>query len=173
MSDIFSPIVMKLISLGFMNFLIFLLVLAVMYAILKKTKILGGSPVIDGIVSFVVAFMVFAYPILTGISLAIPLTTFFTQAFVFVLLFVVAFLIASLFYPNLLQWLPTVFTSRNALWGMIGLALAIFVTSGVVSVMYTSTASQTTPSVPRDVSIVAAGLVILIVVLIISSSMRG
>lgn len=175
MAEIFSQIVMNLVSMGFLNFLIFLLVLAVMFSILRKSKILGESPIVDGIVSFAIAFMVFAYPIITGISLSTPMATFFTQAFVILLIFLFGFLVASPFYPNLSQWLPKVFTSRNALWSMIALALALFVTSGLVSVIYSgsmgSEGSRQTAS--RDVLVIVAGLVILVVVLLISTSARG
>ena len=171
MENIFSSIILKLVGLGFLDFLIFLLVLSIVYAFLKKTKMLGGSIVIDSIISFVIAFMVFVYPVITGISLAQPITTFFTQAFIFILIFVVAFLVASMFYPNLLEWLPKVFTSRNTLWGMVGLALAIFVTSGLVSVIYSaSTQPSNVPTAPQDVSILAAGLIIFVVILALSSS---
>jgi hypothetical protein len=89
MADIFAPIITKLVGLGFFNLLIFILAMVLIYALLRQRKFLGENPLINGLIAFSIAFFIFAYPVITGISLTAPLTTFFSQAFVFILLFFV------------------------------------------------------------------------------------
>ena len=172
MGDIFAPIIQQLVGLGFFNLLTFILALTLIYALLRQKKFLGENPLINAIVSFSIAFFIFAYPVLIGISLTTPLVTFFSQAFVFILVFFVGFLIASFFYPNLLEILQKFFQSRNTLFAMIALSLALFVTSGLVGIIYSGATSsqQKGPSTPSDVSLLIAGLIIAVVVLIIAGS---
>jgi len=173
MENIVYTLISKLLSFGFFDILAFILVLALLYAILRKSKILGENPVIDGVVSFGIAFMVLAFPVLTGIGLTIPLSKFFTQASVFFLIFLVGFLLASMFYPNLTEWLPKVFTSRNTLFAMIALGIALFITSGLVGVIYQAATSPTAGGTtgPSDIYILVAGLVIFIVIIMLSATM--
>jgi hypothetical protein len=167
MEDIFIPIIQKFTSLGFFNLLTFILALALIYALLKQRKFLGDNPIINAIVSFSIAFFIFAFPILTGISLTVPLTTFFSQAFAVLLLFFIGFLIASLFYPNLGELLQNFFRSRNAFYVMIALSIALFIISGLVGVMYLPYSQAKGPSAPSNVLLLIAGLIILVVVLLI------
>jgi len=186
MQTLFSTLLMKLIRWGFLDLIVFIISLGILYAIFRRSKILGTSPIINGIVSFGIAFMVIVFPLLTGVGVVIPLSKFFTQALIFILVFLFAFVISSLFYPNLLEWLPKVFTSRNTLWSMVGLAITLFITSGLVSIMYKSVSAgnvQTggiTPQVSEgtkshstssDVYIIVTGLIIFIVLMLIASSM--
>lgn len=56
---IFANVVSKLVSLGFYGFVLpWILVFAITYAILLKTKVLGDNAAISGVVAFVIAFMV-------------------------------------------------------------------------------------------------------------------
>jgi hypothetical protein len=175
MADIFAPIITKLVGFGFFNLLIFILAMTLVYALLRQRKIFGESALINGLIAFSIAFFVFAYPVIVGISLTAPLTTFFSQAFVFVLLFFVGFLIASFFYPNLPEVLKSFFQSRNVLFAMIALSLALFVTSGLVGIIYTSaTGPSSQPSIPPENTLLIAGLIIAVVVLLIAGSIgRG
>jgi len=172
MSDPFSQIISKLATLGFFNFLTFLLALTIIYALLKQRKIFGESALMNGIVAFSIAFFIFAYPVIAGISLVAPLTAFLSQAFVFILLFFIGFLIASFFYPNFPEMLGGFFKSRNVLFAMIGLSLALFVTSGLVGIIYTTTQQQQ-PAQTENFLLIT-GLIIAVVVLLIAGSVgRG
>jgi len=173
MSDVFSIVISKLVEVGFFNLLIFLLALALIYAILRQRKIFGENPLINGIIAFSIAFFVFAYPIITGISLVLPVTTFFSQAFVFILIFFIGFLIASLFYPDFTSILSHFLKSRNVLFAMIALSLALLVTSGLVGVIYSAISGpQGKPSAPPENVLLIAGLMIAVVVLLIAGSIR-
>jgi hypothetical protein len=185
MTDIFASFISKLVGLGFFNFLTFLLALALIYALLKQRKIFGENPVVNGIIAFSIAFFIFAYPVITGISLTTQITTFLSQSFIFLLVFFIAFLMASLFYPTLPKMLEEFFKSRSTLFAMIALAIALFVTSGLVGVIYSlisptgapSGAPQAplapTPSPPSEVVLLLSGLIIAVVILLIAGSIRG
>ncbi|TAL48505.1 hypothetical protein EPN87_00430 [archaeon] len=161
---------------GFSYAMPFLLITTILFAMFRKSKILGDSWIINGIISLSISFMViFGFPISTGFSIATPLSMFFMQISVFILVFMVGTMMASIFYPNMQEWLPTVFKSRN--WLMIGLAIgvAFFVTSGLVGVFTTGfntlgVDQQGNPAAPRDVTLIAAGIVIFIVIILIASS---
>jgi len=172
MSDVFALIVSKLVGLGFFNLLTFLLALTLIYALLRQRKIFGESPLINGIIAFSIAFFIFAYPVISGVSLVVPITTFFSQAFVFLLIFFIGFLIASIFYPKFPEVLGTFFKSRNVLFSMIALSIALFVTSGLVGVIYTTaTSSQKQPASPPENVLLIAGLIIAFTILLIAGSM--
>jgi len=171
MENVVYMLIPKLMSLGLFDILIFVFVLALMYAILRKSKILGENQIINGIISFSIAFMVLAFPVLTGIGLTMPISKFFTQASIFFLIFLIGFLLASMFYPNLMEWLPKVFTSRHALYVMIVIGIVLFITSGLVGVLIQSASNGLTGG-PVDLIVMIVGLLILIVVVIVAS-VRG
>jgi hypothetical protein len=178
MSDIFAPIVTKLVGLGFFNLLTFILAMALVYALLKQRKIFGDNVFINATIAFSIAFFIFAYPILTGISLITPITTFFSQAFLFILVFFIGFLVASIFYPEFPKVLGDFFKSRNVLFSIIALSVALFVTSGLVGIIYSSSWSfspgpSNQPSAPRENILLIAGLIIAIVILLIAGSIRS
>jgi len=173
MSDVFTLLISKLVGLGFFNLLIFLLALALIYALLKQRKVFGDNPIINGIVAFSIAFFIFAYPVISGISLVVPITTFFSQAFVFILLFFIGLLIASFFYPDFSTTLSQFFRSRNVLFAMIALSLALFATSGLVGIIYSATFGPPgKPAAPPQNVLLIAGLIIATVVLLIAGSIR-
>jgi len=176
MTDVFAQIVTKLNSLGFFNFLTFILAMTLVYALLRQRKIFGDNPLINGLIAFSIAFFIFAYPVITGISLTVPLTVFFSQAFAFLLLLFVGFLIASFFYPDLPKILGDLFKSRNTLFSMIGLSLTLFVTSGLIGIIYGGITGGPSkqPSAPPENLLLIAGLIIAVIVLLVAASMsRG
>jgi hypothetical protein len=176
MADLFTSIVYKLLGLGFFNFLTFILAMTLIYALLRQRKIFGESAIINGLISFSIAFFIFAYPIISGISLSIPIATFFSQAFVFILIFFIGILIASFFYPDLPKALQDFFTTRNTMFAMIGLSIALFVTSGLVGIIISGLGggSSSKPSAPTEVILLVAGLIIAVVILLIAGSVgRG
>jgi hypothetical protein len=175
MSDVFAPIVTRLVSLGFFNLLTFILAMTLIYALLRQRKIFGDNALINATIAFSIAFFIFAYPIITGISLVTPITTFLSQAFVFILVFFIGFLVASIFYPDFPKVLSDFFKSRNVLFSMIALSVALFVTSGLVGVIYiySSSGPSNQPSAPRENILLIAGLIIAVVLLLIAGSIRS
>jgi len=177
MTDYSKLLVEKLLSMGFYNFLLFIVTLTAIYAILKNKKLLGNSPIINGLISFSIAFFVFAYPAITGVSIAQSLSAFITQAMILCMVLLLGVLIASIFYPNIIEFLQKAFTSRNLLFGAIALSVALFVTSGLVTVIFvspsptqgpfgpTGTATQTT----NEISLIIGGLILTFIILLIAS----
>lgn len=129
---VFEEAIKTLIDLGFYKFVLpFVIVAAIMYAILRKTHMLGDSPVINGVVSLSVAFFIFGLPILTGSDLVKPLSNFFTQTMVVILIISFGLLITGLFVPNLMGKMGEWMTGGGIVWWMIILVLILAATSGL------------------------------------------
>jgi len=177
MANIFEPVATKLLELGVLDIFIFIIVAAVFYALLKKSKILGGTPAVDGVVAISIAFFVFLFRWITGFSLTEPFSMLFTQATAVLLLFVFGLMAASMFYPDMMKWLPQVFGgSRSMLTIMIVLGLALVISSGLITVFWASSTAPAAPGEvgpPMDLILIAVGLIIFIVVIIIAASVGG
>ena len=129
MANIFQIAVERLVDVGFYNFLLpFILFTTVLYAVLKKTQILGDSPIIHGIISVTAGLFVFGVPVLTGVDLSAGLSAFLTQGVIIILVVLVGFLIGSFFVPNLTEKLPEIFQKGGPVawivWIIVGLAAA-------------------------------------------------
>jgi hypothetical protein len=141
MANPFQTFVQRLIDLGFYDFVFpFIITSALLYALLRKTKIFGESVAVNAVVALSIGFMIFGFPVLAGLTLATNWSIFFTQATVFLLIFFVALLLSSLFYPDLMKMLAEQFTRRTTLYQMIALAVTLLVTSGLVVVFTNSKA---------------------------------
>ncbi len=178
MANPFEIVVQQLIDLGFYNFLFpFIITAALFFALLKKSKILGESVSINAAVSLSVAFLVFGFPVLAGISLATPLATFFTQVTVWILIIVVGLVFASFFYPDLTGFLSKMITSRTMLFEMITLGVALMIISGLV-ITFSGQLSDTPrpgqpPGPPLDVALISAAVIIFVVIILIASSIAS
>ncbi len=174
MADIFEPVINQLISLGFLNALMLFFFAVILYAVLKKSHILGESDILNAIISFIAAFFVFIFPFITGINLIPNFSLFFTQSVVVLLFLVMSFIMAALFYPDMPAFLAEHFTHRGILSTFIALGLALFVISGLITSFFASFTSPKLatggPAPSSDVLIIAAGLIIFVVVLIVASS---
>lgn len=175
MPNIFEPVATKILELGILDFFVFIIVAAVFYALLKKSKILGGSPVVDGAVAISIAFFVFLYRWITGFGLVNPFSMLFTQATAILLLFVFGFLAASMFYPDMIKWLPQTFAkSRSMLIIMIVIGLTLVITSGLIAVFWTTPPTQPGAAGPQaNIILIAAGLIIFVVIVIVASAVGG
>ena len=157
---------------GFFDILLFALFLIIFFALLQKSKILGESSVINGIVAVIAAFLISYFPSITGFSLTEPMSRFFTQASAILLLFLVALLAASFFYPNLPKMLAEHIKGPTLLYVLIPLALALLVTSRMIWVMWAGyRPGGEAPGV--DVTIVIVGLIIFVVVLLVAAAIAG
>ena len=176
MADIFAPYVIRFLDLGFGNVFVFALAAAIIWALLKKSKILGESESVNGTIAVVAAFlMAFVYPVLTGLSLTTNLSLFFTQTLSVFLFFVVGFLAASLFYPDLGKFLTEEFKHRSSLWVMIAIGIVLFISSGMVTTLFSLGNLPKVPGsraveTPPVITIIGSGLILLIVIIIIASA---
>jgi len=170
MENVFEIIIGKLIEVGFYDLLIFIFALTIFYAILRKVKILGESPIVNAVLAFSIAFMVFGFPVIVGFSLTLPLVTFFTHSFVWILMFFFGFLIASFFYPDLPKFLAEKFTSRSMISIGIAIGISAVVISGLIAVFWATPPGEGRIQIPLDVTITAAGVIIFVVLLIVASS---
>jgi len=171
MENIFEVAVSKMVEIGMYNLVIFVLTLAIFYAILKRSKVLGESTLINGVISFAVAFLMFGYPVIIGYSLVTPFVSMFTQTTVFIMVFIIAFLIASLFYPDMPKFLTESFKSRGMLMNAIGIGIGIAIMSGAVSILWNvPKGNEGIPGAPAEVSIMAGAVIVFILILLVASS---
>lgn len=177
MENVFEILINKLLEVGFYDLLIFLIALAVFYGILQKIKFFEGSRGINAILAFSIAFLIFGFPIIVNYSMVLPMAKFFTQSFVFILVFLVGTLVATFFYPDLPKFLLESITSRSTLYVSIAIGLAVAITSGAVSVLWATTPIEEVagPVVPADTTLVAAGVIIFVILIIVAGSiaLRG
>ena len=69
MVSLFEEMVQRLIDLGFYDFFLpFILSTAIFYALLKKSKIISDSPLVNATLALSIAFLIFGYPVIAGIS---------------------------------------------------------------------------------------------------------
>jgi len=129
---VFEEVVQRLIELGFYKFLLpFIIISAIVYAVLRKTQIFGESPLIGGIISLSIAFFIFGLPVLSGANLVKPLTGFFGQVTIVILIISFGLLITGLFVPDLMGKMGEWVTGGGIVWWMILLVVIIAVTSGL------------------------------------------
>jgi hypothetical protein len=175
MPDIFEPVIRKLFDIGFGNVIIFFLSSAIFYALLRKTRILGDSEMINGTVAVLTAFMIgFWFPIFTGTTLVTSMSAFFAQATTVLIFIIVGFLMAGIFYPDLAGMLAEQFKHRTTLYVMLALAIMLFITSGLVSSLWSAVVTPRKPGEPAgaspDIYLIGAALILFIVVLLVGAS---
>lgn len=173
MANPFETVVSKLLEIGFYDFLLFLLALPILFAILKKTKLLGERPEINGLVAFVMAFLVFSFPFITGVSLTFSLTNMAMQLMMFVFILFFAMVLASFFYPDLLGMLKEKFTSRSTISVMLAVGVTLLVISGFLPTVIgglTGPKAPIGPTISQDIMNFVAAIIIFIVVLIIAAA---
>jgi len=124
--NIFQIAVERLLELGFYEFLLpFILFTTILYAVLRKTQILGDSVVIHAIVSVSVGLFIFALPVIIGIGMVPALTRFFGQMTILLIVIVFSLLLASFFYPNLMERLPELVKTSGPLQFLIYIVIGI------------------------------------------------
>jgi len=103
MPDVFTPVIERLQEIGAFNFLFpYILTSAIFYGLLRKSQIFGKpqeNVAVNGVVALVAAFMVLAYPILSGVSIEGLLPAFFMQGLVVLLVFMIVLMIMGMFLP--------------------------------------------------------------------------
>ena len=177
MANVFETLVTRLINVGFYDFLLFLFSLTFFFAILKKTKVLGESPITNGIIAFVAAFLIFSFPMITGIAsseVTFSFTNMFAQIMMWGFVFMIAMLIASFFYPDLPKLLGEQFgESKTILYMTIILGIAITLLSGVIPTFISGMAGPNAPlapEIPLDVINLTLAVIIFLVIMLIGAA---
>jgi len=176
MPDIFTPIIEKLMELGFFKFLLpYMLTSAIFYGLLRKTQIFGDpekNTAVNATVATVAALMAMAAPIITGIDIQTQLSAFFMQAMSVSLIFIVSIMIAGMFLPpNLPELLEKKLKSWSAALLIIGMASGVFVflMSGLFSMLF----GRIILSIPSDVLWMIVGAILLILPIILIVGIGG
>ena len=129
---VFEEVVQRLIDLGFYKFVLpFIIISAIIYAVLRKTQIFGASPLIGGIISMSIAFFIFGLPVLSGANLVKPLTSFFGQITIVILIISFGLIVAGLFVPDLMGKMGVWITGSGIVWWMIIIVVVIALGSGL------------------------------------------
>ena len=175
MVNIFEIAVQQLVDVGFYNFLLpFILFTTVMYAVLRKTSILGDSVIINAIISVGAGLIVFGVPVILGSSITQSLTAFMTQSVIIILVIAMGFIVSSFFYPNLQAKLPEIFKEGGPatwlIWTVVAFAAAfgLFTFSGKAIKGWISSAK-----VPGELVGLTFVLVIGLIILLIISVGQG
>jgi hypothetical protein len=106
MTSALETVLINLNKMGFFAFLPFLLTAAVFYGLLRRSKLFGEpekNVVVNAVVALVAAFMVWAYPIITGTTIEEYqqfFSTFFLKGTIITLTVVIGLIIAGMFFPE-------------------------------------------------------------------------
>jgi len=138
-------VLMNLNRMGFFAFLPFLLTAAIFYGLLRRSKLFGEpekNVVVNAVVAIVAAFMVWAYPIISGMSIQeyqLFFSSFFLKGTIATLTVVIGLMISGMFFPEkegmggiLAEKLKGRFGIGIVMFGLL-IALAIFISSGASS----------------------------------------
>lgn len=174
MADIFKPIIERMRDIGMFNFFLpFLLTSAIFYGLLRKSKIFGMAGqgptagreepiVVNAVIAIVAAFMVWAFPIMSGIDVEAHLSAFFMQGMVVTLVFMTTLMIISMvFKPDLPTQLESLVKTRSGAIFLVGLGLGIviFLTSSLWTIFIRPSFFI---SVPSDILITLGTIILLI-----------
>jgi hypothetical protein len=176
MATLLQETIMRLWDIGFFDILSFMLFSAIFYAILRKSKVLGESPLVNGVIALAAAFFLFVYPWMVGFSLTYHLVIFFAQATVWLLFIFVGILLASFFYPKLNEFLLTVFKRRSTLYAMLGIGISLLFTSGLIQILWVGVMEPLEGEgrgvfeAPQNVIILMVGVIVFIVLLLIAAA---
>ncbi len=142
MPDLFTPVIERLIELGFFKFMLpYILTSSVFYGLLRKSQIFGKpdqNVAVNAVVALVASFMVWASPVILGLDIQTQLAAFFTQGIIVFLVLMMALLFTGMFLPpNLTEYLANNLFQGNKVGGILVIlvifAFIIFATSGLWS----------------------------------------
>jgi len=106
MTNGLETVLINLNKMGFFAFLPFLLTAAVFYGLLRRSRLFGEpekNVIVNAVVALVAAFMVWAYPIISGTSIQEYqqfFSTFFLKGTIATLTIVIGLIIAGMFFPK-------------------------------------------------------------------------
>ena len=103
MPDVFTPVILKLQEIGAFNFFFpFMLTSAVFYGLLRKSQVFGKpeeNTAVNGVIALMISFMVWAYPIMSGVDIEAQMSSFFMHGLVITLVVMVSVMLMGMFAP--------------------------------------------------------------------------
>ena len=173
-NDVFSQVMSFMIEKGVLNIFLWMLLTAIFYGVLRRSKIFGDSVVINGLIALIASFFISALPYLTGFQMLPKFVLYITQIFIIAFAALIGVVIASIFYPDLQNFLKETFTHRTTLWVFIAVGIVFLVTSGLISI-FTDVALQATSSGKSpDIPVLMGALFIFLVLILVASGItRG
>ncbi len=137
MANPFQTVILKLRDMGAFQFLFpFMLTSAVFYGLLRKSQIFGEPDKnisVNAVVALVASFMVWAYPILSGVNIEQELASFFMHGVSATLTIMVGLLISSMFIqPNLPKQLSEIFGDKKTTFWSVVLVAALLIGGGIL-----------------------------------------
>lgn len=166
-----ETVILKLRDIGFFEFLLpFMISAAILYGLLRRSQLFGSpekNVAVNAVVSLMVAFMVWAYPIISGVSLEKTLSVFFVQGFIAMLVMVLGVsMIGVLFPEGMAQELGKRMHGGGMYLVIIAISVLVFAgllfTSGLSAVIFPSGTGG-----PGDLSSLLSPDVILTIVLVV------
>ncbi len=151
MANVFEQVIIKMIDVGMFQFMLpFMMTSAIVYGLLRKSQILGSpkeSVTINATVSLVIAFMVWASPIILGVDIETRLAAFFVQGISVTLVVMVALMIIGMMLPpDLPSQLKDIFKGNNKIMtgilvsGLL-IGLILVVSSGLIDIYFPNVSS--------------------------------
>jgi len=167
----FETTINKMAELGMFKFLFpFMLTAAVFYGLLRKSQIFGDpdrNVAVNGIVALIAGFMVWAYPIISGVDITLQLSNFFMQGLILTVTVMFALMIAGMFFPSDLSKVLNEKFKGGGFWvGIIAatilIAVIIVFTSGLFNTFF-PTAVFGAGSMDQDTLMLIGTIVALII----------
>jgi hypothetical protein len=169
----FEIVILKLKELGAFQFLFpFILTSAIFYGLLRKSELFGPpekNVTVNGVVSLVAAFMVWAYPILTGVNVETQLSTFMFNGVIAILIVMFGLMMVGMFFPpdlpaKLGEKIGGRATGGILIFGII-IGIAVFLSSGLIKTFLP--AGFGIETISTDTLLAIAVLIILVATIIV------
>lgn len=180
MTDPFTTTILKLKGTGFFEFLLpFMLSAAVFYGLLRKSRLFGPperNVAVNGVVSMIAAFMVWAYPILTGVSFVENFASFFVQATSAMLVIMVGLLISGMFFEEGLTKYLSERLKAGRGWSIVLVSSlliggGILVTSGMINIFFPGGTLML--DIPEDVLTSLGVMLVLVITVVLIVGLGG
>lgn len=141
MSNIFQVIAEKFGELGFYNFFLpWLITLAVIWGLLKKSK-LFDSPSVSAVISLSVSTLVWGFLVgVSGTDISGPMSTFITQIALIIIGLMFVVIGGSLFYPDIFEAISEWVKNQAMLTLFLIIVVVLALISGMFKVIFTGIA---------------------------------
>lgn len=121
-----------------------MLVSAITYGLLRKSEIFGPAEentAVNGVIALMLSFMIWAYPVISGVDIGAQMSNFFMHGFTVTLVLLVSIMLMSMFAPPDLpgHFAKTVLKgNKSGVVIIIGLFLGFltFFTSGIYTMVF-------------------------------------
>ena len=168
MADVFTQVIERLREIGAFKFLFpYMLTSAIFYGLLRKSQVFGKpeeNVAVNATVALIASFMVWAFPIISGVDIETQLSYFFTQGIVVTLVFMVSLMIVGMFLPpDLPKHLAEGLFQGNKAVGIIIVGVFFGFVIVMTSGLWNAVLGPDVIQIPSDIFITALIIIILIV----------